>query len=189
MRVHVLGGFGPVVLVGVALTSSASGQAPSGGDSPSPSKWGGSVSSSSWFKGMFGPKQQKEPDVAPETRVAEDPAKQTAPTPRDEAGQAASERSREQATLLRRLAVCDQLKMIAYHNKDDALLHRAEQLEDRVQAAYSQRIAHLPASKAAPPRKDSAADAKSAASPSPLHSSSLPGANKEKGQDPAKEKP
>src|SRR5262249_28045325 len=57
--------------------------------------------------------------------------------------QSAAERLREEAALLRRLAVCDQLKLIATQNKDDTLLRQAEQIEQRAQAVYSQRVARL----------------------------------------------
>ncbi len=50
-------------------------------------------------------------------------------------------RATEEATLLRRLAVCDQLKLIAVQTHDDSLLRQAEQLEQRVQTAYSRHSA------------------------------------------------
>jgi hypothetical protein len=149
-----------------------------------PSTWGGSMHSSSWFKGMFGTEekkeqeQKKEPESAP-LRKDKAPAKNLAPAPKpaDQASRAASERGQEQAALLRRLAVCDQLKLIAYQTKDDALLHRAEQLEDRAQSLYNQRISHLPASRAvvAPTNASTEKSARSTnASDNTLHSTSLP---------------
>jgi hypothetical protein len=62
--------------------------------------------------------------------------------------EAAAERKREQDTLLRRLAVCDKLQEIAFQTRDAELQHTAEQLAEKAQAAYSQRIAHLPCSSA-----------------------------------------
>ena len=61
---------------------------------------------------------------------------------------AAAERNREQDTLLRRLQVCDKLTEIAFQTHDAELERTAEQLAERAQAAYSQRIAHLPCSQA-----------------------------------------
>jgi hypothetical protein len=143
--------------------------------------------SAGWFKGMFGTQEKKKepesepaprPDKAP-AKADKTPAKNLAPAPKPatQASRAASERGQEQAALLRRLAVCDQLKLIAYQTKDDALLHRAEQLEDRAQSLYNQRIAHLPASKAvvAPNNPATEKSARSVNAPdNTLHSTSLP---------------
>jgi hypothetical protein len=95
-----------------------------------------------WFASKPKP-PAKLPAAAPET----DAEKKSEPILKPGAA-AAVERSREEATLLRRLAVCDQLKLIAIQNKDDDLLRQAEQLEQRVQAVYAEHIAHLPASQA-----------------------------------------
>jgi hypothetical protein len=136
--------------------------------------------SASWFKGMFGAEEKKkESESEPAPRADKAPAKHLTPAPKPaaQASRAASERGQEQATLLRRLAVCDQLKLIAYQTKDDALLHRAEQIEDRAQLIYNQRIAHLPASKAVVPPNNPSPE-KSArsvnAQDNTLHSTSLP---------------
>jgi hypothetical protein len=136
--------------------------------------------SASWFKGMFGTEEKKkEPQSEPAPRPDKAPAKSLAPAPKPaaQASRAASERGQEQAALLRRLAVCDQLKLIAYQTKDDALLHRAEQLEDRAQSLYNQRIAHLPASKAVVPPNNPSTEksARSVNAPdNTLRSTSLP---------------
>jgi hypothetical protein len=57
--------------------------------------------------------------------------------------EAAAERSRQEAALLRRLQVCDKLKEIAIRTNDYELLRRAEELEERAQACYVQRTARL----------------------------------------------
>src|SRR5205823_6667459 len=59
---------------------------------------------------------------------------------------AVAERSRQEAALLRRLQVCDKLKDIAVRNQDQELLRQAEELEERAQATYAQRTAHVPGS-------------------------------------------
>jgi len=192
MRTRELGGFGAALVVGVALCSGTSAADPSRDDAPPPHKWGGSVSRSSWFNGMLGTQDKKQPDKELGTRLdTELPANSTTEAkPSAQAEIAAAERSREQAALLRRLAVCDQLKTVAYRTKDDALLHRAEQLEEQAQTVYSQRIAHLPASQASAPASDAPpSQYKSAASdtPNPLRASSLPGARTEKAENAAEE--
>src|SRR5207245_2565264 len=58
--------------------------------------------------------------------------------------EAAQQRNREEAAYLRRLAVCDKLKQIAYQTNDEKLQRQAEQLDERVWEVYSQRIANLP---------------------------------------------
>ncbi len=177
------------VLVGFLLSTATMAQDPSV-DNPPSSSWGGSMHSSSWFKSMFGTQEttqetKKEPDSAPAKPAGKELAKNAPPPPKPqaEARRGASQRAQEQATLLRRLAVCDQLKLIAYQTKDDALLHRAEQLEDRAQSLYSQRTAYLPASKAAVTSNASSASkpAQSNAPENALRSTSLPNLNNEKG--------
>jgi hypothetical protein len=55
-------------------------------------------------------------------------------------------RAQEQDKLLRRLAVCDQIRMMASKSDNDELLRQADRLDEQVRAAYARRIAHLPAS-------------------------------------------
>ncbi len=57
--------------------------------------------------------------------------------------EAAAARSREEAVLLRRLAVCDKLMEIAVRNNDTELLRRVEVLDERARSIYAQRTAHL----------------------------------------------
>jgi hypothetical protein len=53
-------------------------------------------------------------------------------------------RAREEANLLRRLAVCDQLRLIASKTNDDTLARHADELDQRARDVYAQRIARLP---------------------------------------------
>jgi hypothetical protein len=81
------------------------------------------------------------PAPKPDATIAKKPAtpvKQTSTV-----ADAAAERSRQEAALLRRLQVCDKLKEIAIRTNDAELLRRAEQLEERSQACYTQRTARL----------------------------------------------
>jgi hypothetical protein len=77
------------------------------------------------------------------------PAAPAAKSPANKPDQAVTERQREMDTLLRRTDVCLKLLAIAYETNDDDLRHLAEQLDERCNSVYSQRIAHLPAGKAA----------------------------------------
>jgi hypothetical protein len=101
-----------------------------------------------WFNGWFDTKP-KEQGLKPGTRQKEDLAKEAEVQKHNtDAEDTGTQRAREQARYLRRLAVCDQLKLIAVQKKDDLLLVQAEQLESRAQAIYNQRLAQMPASKA-----------------------------------------
>src|SRR5260370_16767066 len=78
----------------------------------------------------------------PEPTAAKKP---TAPVrPASLVDEAAAKRGQEEAALLRRLQACDKLREIAIQTKDDALLRRAEELEDRAHATYAHRTASLP---------------------------------------------
>jgi hypothetical protein len=105
------------------------------------------TTSTNWFTSWFGPTDKPAQKTPPKTEKDVKPDLTTAPSSprRDEA---TGERAREQAALLRRLAVCDQLRLIATQKKDDNLMRQAEQLDERTWQIYTQRIAHLPASKA-----------------------------------------
>ncbi|HEV3203452.1 MAG TPA: hypothetical protein VGY77_03670, partial [Gemmataceae bacterium] len=71
-------------------------------------------------------------------------AKTGAAPVKNQVQEATNERAREQNHLLRRLDVCDQLRLIAIQKKDDNLLQQAEQLETRAWGMYTQRVATLP---------------------------------------------
>ena len=51
--------------------------------------------------------------------------------------------AREKAALLRRLAVCDRLWDIAVETKDEELLRKSDQLNQRACDIYNKRWAHL----------------------------------------------
>ncbi|HLN30736.1 MAG TPA: hypothetical protein VK395_23550 [Gemmataceae bacterium] len=59
------------------------------------------------------------------------------------AEQTAALRAREEAALLRRLAVCDKLKEIALRTNDNDLLRHAEELDERARMTYSLHTAML----------------------------------------------
>src|SRR5262249_9488795 len=91
------------------------------------------------------PKANREEDKKAAARADKDLTAEAKPILKLDA---TSERAREQETLLRRLAVCDQLRMIANQKHDDALMRKAEELDTQIWDLYTRRVAHLPASQA-----------------------------------------
>ena len=53
-------------------------------------------------------------------------------------------KAREQAIYFRRIAVCDKLKDIAFQTRDDELLRKADQLDQRAFAIYQQHTGEAP---------------------------------------------
>jgi hypothetical protein len=58
-------------------------------------------------------------------------------------------RAQAQADFLRRLEVCDKLREIAFQNGDGELMHKVEQLEQRVEDAYAHQTRRASDSRAA----------------------------------------
>jgi hypothetical protein len=134
---------GAAVLIGLSLGAGAGAAASNDSDPPAGAK---KTTVASWWN-WFGikdratdkktpPKEKNEPVVDSTTAVA---------APKTEPG--AGPREQERATLLRRLAVCDELRQIATQKKDDALLRQAEELDERVWTVYTQRVERLPRTK------------------------------------------
>lgn len=99
-------------------------------------------------KGWVGPfKNLNTPDDAKDTPPAKpSPAKKAEPPKAQEpslADVAAAAKNREDADLLRRLAVCDKLREIALRTDDNELLQKVDVLLTRARAAYEQRSAML----------------------------------------------
>jgi hypothetical protein len=76
--------------------------------------------------------------------AAEEKAKAEAEAAKASAADTAKAKAREEASLLRRLAVCDQLRLIASKTNDDTLARHADELDQRARDLYTQRIARLP---------------------------------------------
>jgi hypothetical protein len=132
-------GVGLLVCLGVARAAAADKvatdkDAASNGSSPS---W-----FSSWFSWGAKPAEKKPAPPPPKAATAKPAKIAKQPTVVDTA---AAERAQEQATLLRRLDVCDRLMQIAVDMKDEELQRQIEQLEERARIAYAQRTAYLPA--------------------------------------------
>lgn len=103
--------------------------------------------SGSWFGSWFGAKDKPNASKMPaSSKTKKDDSTTAGKSAPVEDG--TTERAREQATLLRRLAVCDQLRMVAARKDDNVLMRRADALDERAWQIYTQRIAHLPAGRA-----------------------------------------
>jgi hypothetical protein len=75
------------------------------------------------------------------------------PVPTAEAGYlepAAAEQQRRMNALIRRMEVCDRLRMIADQTGNEALMHQANELEERANAIYRQQVSGLPLSAPSP---------------------------------------
>ncbi len=134
MRKLATWGLEVALVVGLGVTVAFAGD--DAGDAPTSTP-------KSWFGGWFGSKDTKETPKKADPKAKKPPEKKAAadakPVPAGEA-----QRAREEAALLRRLAVCDRLMEIAVRTNDNDLLRRAEQLDERVRRAYSQRTARTP---------------------------------------------
>lgn len=91
--------------------------------------------STSWFTGRASSKKKEE---TCEGVAAKDCKTGRTANPVADVQQTAGIHAHEEATWLRRRAVCDKLREIAERNKDEALKRQVEQLEDRIWAIYLQ---------------------------------------------------
>ena len=132
-----------VVGLGAAVAAAADDDSEGSGAKPS-------ARAPTWdwnpFDALFGSKEVKKPaekkaSPKPEPTVAKKPPAPVKPA--SIVDEAATKRSREEATLLRRLQACDKLREIAIQANDNDLLRRVEELEERAQTTYAQRTADL----------------------------------------------
>ena len=122
----------------------------------------------SWWSGMFGGKEAKEPAAPPAKKPAAE-----APPARPRADNPASIQEREQNAYIRRIMVCDELLAVADAKNDDALRERVYQLEDKAIEVYKQRTASIggvfvntaSVSRPAPPAPDAGRSAPRDATP------------------------
>jgi len=132
-----------VIVLGLVTSSLVLAAGPGDAEPPAAKK----TSSGTWFPFWSGSSDKADKKAPAKTEKEVQPDLTTAPaSPKRDEG--AEVRAREQATLLRRLAVCDQLKLIATQKKDEHLMQQAEQLDERSWQIYLRRIEHLPVSKA-----------------------------------------
>lgn len=96
----------------------------------------------SW--GLVRPKKDakgKSPEAEHEARERAEADRRKA-----QARAAAEARADAQAALLRRLAVCDQIRLIASQTQNEELMRRADDLDEKARVVYARRIARLPVS-------------------------------------------
>jgi hypothetical protein len=137
------GGWVVAVAVGLSLAPQLwAGEKP---DEAAPAEQ--KTTGASWLGPWFGAKEKPKASKAPASGKA---TKNAGPAAgKDGASEENSaERAREQATLLRRLAVCDQLRTVAARKQDDALMRRADALDERAWDIYTRRVARLPSGRA-----------------------------------------
>jgi hypothetical protein len=104
------------------------------------------------LSGMFGEKPKSQAKRSKTTKTNSKNAKNAAeaaprPVPTAEGGSvelAAAEQQRRMNALIRRMEVCDRLRMIADQTGNEALMIQANELEERANAIYRQQMAGLP---------------------------------------------
>jgi hypothetical protein len=103
------------------------------------------------LSGMFGEKPKSQAKRSKNTKNSKNgkSASQAAPrpVPTAEGGSvelAAAEQQRRMNALIRRMEVCDRLRMIADQTGNEALMMQANELEERANAIYRQQMAGLP---------------------------------------------
>jgi len=94
---------------------------------------------SGWWAGWFGEKPKPKP-VAEKKAPADD-----APAPPNSAEMGLVEQKRQMNAVLRRMEVCDRLRMVALQSGNEDLMRQADELEARAREVYRQQTAHLPA--------------------------------------------
>lgn len=144
-------GFGAAIIMGLSFNPLLIAGEPTAGESLlTPRRTDGGSLLSSWFasKDKTADKEKKPAVKAGKDAKAGDSAEASAAMKPNPVEDAAHHRAREQETLLRRLAVCDQLRTVAARKQDDALMRQADELDERVWENYTRRIAHLPVGKA-----------------------------------------
>jgi hypothetical protein len=138
----------PALIVGLfAAPILADDEAPANGEAKPPAR--PAIRWSPWVTRMMASGAPQKPvEKKPAPKVQKQTAKKPAvpSKPAKIVDQAAVERSREEAALIRRLEVCDKLMEIAVRTDDNELLHRAEQLDERVRETYAQRTGSLASS-------------------------------------------
>ncbi|HTU21319.1 MAG TPA: hypothetical protein VMG10_24915 [Gemmataceae bacterium] len=73
-----------------------------------------------------------------------------APQPGSNVASAAAEQQRHMNALIRRMEVCDRLRMIANQTGNETLMNQAYELEERAKAIYQRQVAGLPLAAPAP---------------------------------------
>jgi outer membrane biosynthesis protein TonB len=143
MRKLVAWGFSATLLVGIGVAGVRAGDDE---DQVAPQK--PAIRWSPYAARVLGIDQSPKPmPKKPAAKSKKDTAKKTEAPPKSAVvvkDDGASSRAREEAALLRRLEACDKLTQIAISRGDNTLLRRAEDLNQRVWAVYSQKTGQAP---------------------------------------------
>ncbi len=132
-------GFAGLFIVSLAVANARAGDDDEeAAEKPAPRPF---IRWSHYFAGMNASTQPKPEPAKPAKKkeAAKKPAEAAKPKPAVD--EAAVARVQEEATLMRRLEVCDKLKEIALRTNDNALFRKAEVLDEQARAAYAQRTA------------------------------------------------
>lgn len=117
-----------------------------------------------WFESLFGQKSDKKSAALDKEADKKDAGKKDADkkeadkkdadkkepdrkplkSVQAEEKEAAARRAKEEADLLRRQAVCDQIRQVAVQAKDDELLRQVDQLERQAWEVYTRHVRGLP---------------------------------------------
>jgi hypothetical protein len=127
------------LVMGLATCVALAGEDDTDSDSAKPAR-SSNIRWSPFFVHAFRMDESKPKESKPAAKPKKKPAAEKPPTvTRD----LTAERSREEAALLRRLAVCDKLMEIAIRNNDNEMIQRVEVLDERARLAYQQHTASL----------------------------------------------
>jgi hypothetical protein len=137
-------GLTAALVAGLATAAAQAGDDPEDATEAKPAPKQSSFRWSPGFAKMMGLDQKKpEPKKTPPKKKAEAKKPDPPSKPATVVDEAAAERAREEANLIRRLQVSDRLKEVALKYSDNELLRQAEALDERARTAYAQRTAYL----------------------------------------------
>jgi hypothetical protein len=100
------------------------------------------------LSGLFNEKPRVKP--APKAKADKTSPAEDKSRPMSTAARIAAEQQRQINAVLRRMEVCDRLRMIAFQISNEELLRQADELEARAREIYSRQTAHLSAPAPAP---------------------------------------
>ncbi len=93
---------------------------------------------SGWWSNWLGEKPK------PKAKIEKKPASEDTPAPPHTADMGVVEQKRQMNAVLRRMEVCDRLRMVALQNGNEELMRQADELEARAREVYRQQTAQLP---------------------------------------------
>jgi len=93
---------------------------------------------SGWWSNWLGEKPK------PKAKIEKRPPAEDTPAPPRAADRGVMEQKRQMNAVLRRMEVCDRLRMVALQSGNEELMRQADELEARAREVYRQQTAHLP---------------------------------------------